>query len=64
MSRVKNGVEYGVAKPANQVKRMQGVSLGHDDKGYFVYTHRARSGSYKTPSVIPDSRIKRIESTG
>ena len=43
---------------------MDGVSLGKDKDGYFVYTHRARSKSYKTPNLIPDSKIKFIETTG
>ena len=41
-----------------------GCSLGKDENGYFVYTHRARSDSYKTPQQIPKSKIKHIEGTG
>jgi hypothetical protein len=39
-------------------------SLGKDEDGYFVYTHRARSNSYDTPQQIPKSKIEFIESTG
>lgn len=53
-----------VAKPEALKKKMDGVSLGKDKKGYYVFTHRARSSSYPTPEAIPDSKIKFIESTG
>jgi hypothetical protein len=53
-----------VAKPEDLVSKMQGVSLGKDKDGYFVYTHRARCSSYPTPHKIPASKIKFIESTG
>ncbi len=51
-------------KPEDLVAKMQGVSLGKDKDGYFVYTHRARSKSYPTPHKIPKSKIKFIETTG
>jgi hypothetical protein len=47
----KNGIKYG-------------CSLGKDDKGYFVYTHRARSKSYPTKDKIPIKDLKFIDSTG
>lgn len=53
-----------VSKPEDLVDKMQGVSLGKDKDGYFVYTHRARCSSYPTPHKIPASKIKFIESTG
>ena len=53
-----------VPKPKELQTKMDGVSLGKDKDGYFVYTHRARSKSYKTPNLIPDSKIKFIETTG
>jgi hypothetical protein len=53
-----------VAKPEDLVSKLDGISLGKDKDGYFVYTHRARSKSYKTPYKIPKSKIKFIESTG
>ena len=62
VSRIKNGVGYGV-RPKGRVKG-RGVSLGVDKNGYFVYTHRARSKSYKSEDSIPLSKIKFIESTG
>lgn len=44
--------------------RLRGVSVGRDEDGIFVMTHRARSKSYKSQSAIPTSVIKRIASTG
>ena len=32
--------------------------------GFFVYTHRARSGSHKSPEKIPVKEINFIDSTG
>ena len=40
-----------------------GCSLGRDAKGYYCYTHRARSASYPRPSRIPLDRIKFVGST-
>lgn len=51
-------------KPDDLKELMREVSLGQDKKGYFVYTHRARSKSYDTPHDIPKSAIKFIGSTG
>lgn len=45
-------------------KRFEGVSVGKDAKGFYVYTHRARSASYPTQAAIPASQIKAIERTG
>ena len=53
-----------VAKPPNMKEKLKGVSLGKDDDGYFVYTHRCRSDSYESPEKIPKSKIRFIESTG
>lgn len=53
-----------VAKPDDLKTKMDGVSLGKDKNGYFVYTHRARCKSYPTPHKIPVSKIKFIETTG
>ncbi len=50
--------------PDDLKDKLKGVSLGKDDDGYFVYTHRARCKSYATPEKIPQSKIKFIESTG
>jgi hypothetical protein len=38
-------------------------SLGKDEKGFFVYTHRARCKSYPRPEDIPDDKVKFISST-
>ena len=53
-----------VPKPDDLKEAMDGVSLGKDKNGFFVYTHRARSKSYPTPHKIPKSKIKFIETTG
>lgn len=53
-----------VSKPPELKERLKGVSLGKDDKGYFVYTHRCRSDSYESPEKIPKAKIRFIESTG
>jgi len=53
-----------VVKPPALKSVMDGVSLGKDSKGFFVYTHRARSKSYETAEKIPKSVIAQIESTG
>jgi hypothetical protein len=53
-----------VPKPDDLQSAMSEVSLGKDKKGYFVYTHRARSDSYASPHDIPKSKIEFIGSTG
>ena len=39
-------------------------SFASDSDGYFCYTHRARSDSYKSIKKIPKSAVEFIESTG
>jgi hypothetical protein len=51
-------------KPDDLKEIMREVSLGKDDKGYFVYTHRCRSASYDTPYKIPKNKIEFVASTG
>lgn len=53
-----------VTKPSHLKNKLEGVGLGKDNQGYYVYTHRARSDSYDTPEAIPEKDIKFIESTG
>ena len=53
-----------VSKPHGLRKRLEGVGLAQDEKGFYVRTHRARSKSYSEPSEIPLSAIKFIRSTG
>lgn len=50
--------------PCKGVKEKLGFSCGKDKDGYFVYTHRARSSSYKTLGDIPTKQLKFIDSTG
>ena len=53
-----------VSKPDALKEKMKEVSLGKDDDGYYVYTHRASSKRYDSPEQIPDKDIKFITSTG
>ena len=64
LSKFENGKAYGLGKPKVKGKSFNGVSLGADKNGFFVYTHRARSKSSKSPEKIPDKSIKFIKSTG
>jgi hypothetical protein len=49
---------------ADKTASLDGVSLGKDKDGYFVYTHRARSKSHKTAEGIPVKDVVFIETTG
>lgn len=44
--------------------KSNGVSMGADKDGFFVYTHRARSKSHLTPDKITVKEISFIDSTG
>lgn len=60
-------VKHGLVKPdelKSKSSKIDEVSLGSDKDGFFVYTHRARSKSYKTPESIPVKDIEFIASTG
>ena len=63
-SSYKEGKVYGLQKPKVNGKSFNGVSLGADKNGFFVYTHRARSKSKESPDKIPQKDIDFIESTG
>ena len=63
-SSYKDGKVYGLKKPKVKGKSFDGVSLGADKDGFFVYTHRARSKSKESPDKIPQKDIDFIESTG
>ncbi len=52
-----------VTIPSDLRDAMNQCSLGKNKDGYFVYTHRAKSKSYKTPHDIPKSKIDFINST-
>lgn len=58
------GLILGLKKPQVKGKSFDGVSLGADKNGFFVYTHRSASKRYETPEKIPEKDIKFIESTG
>lgn len=41
-----------------------GVTLGCDDLGWYVMTHRSQSRRFKSIAAIPKSVVRQIESTG
>lgn len=56
-----------VSKPKEfleKTSKAKGVTLAKDGDGFFCYTHRSRSKSYKTIKAIPKSVIEFVESTG
>lgn len=58
------GSVRGLSIPKVEGKSFNGVSMGADKDGFFVYTHRARSKSHVSPDKIPVKEIKFIETTG
>lgn len=61
------GKLYGLSKPnilREKSSKAEGVSMGADKNGFFVFTHRARSKSHPTPEQITKTEINFIESTG
>lgn len=44
--------------------KARGFSVSKDKDGFFIWTHRSRSKSYKSLSRIPKSVQKFLESTG
>ena len=50
--------------PPKKGGKFKGCSIGKDDKGVYIYTHRCRSKSYPSLDKIPSKVIKWIESTG
>ena len=61
------GYVHGLSKPqklCDKSKKIDGVSMGADKNGFYVYTHRAKSKSHPTPEQITVKEIKFIESTG
>lgn len=63
-SRYINKQIFGLKIPKINGKSFDGVSLGADKDGFFVYTHRAKSKSYQTVEKIPNKDIIFIETTG
>jgi hypothetical protein len=49
--------------PCDGIKKKLGFSCGQDAKGYFIYTHRARSKSYPSLKDIPMKDIEFIDGT-
>ena len=61
------GHAHGLSKPKelmDKTPKADGVSMGADKDGYFVYTHRQRSKSYESPEKIPVKEIVFTNSTG
>lgn len=62
------GKEYLTKDERGQVHKRFGdkleCSFAKDKNGYYCYTHRARSKSYKTIDSIPKSDVEFIGSTG
>jgi tRNA nucleotidyltransferase/poly(A) polymerase len=61
------GRVHGLSKPnvlREKSPKADGVSMGADKNGFYVYTHRARSKSHPTPEQITIKEIEFIESTG
>ena len=61
------GYVNGLSKPKelmDKSPKAEGVSMGADKNGFFVYTHRARSKSHAEPGKIPVKEINFIESKG
>lgn len=59
-----NGRVFRLNIPKIDGKTFDGVDLGADKNGFFVFTHRARSKSYETIDKIPQKDINFIETTG
>ena len=57
-------LEIGDISAPIQSGKFDGVSIGRDEDGYYVCTHRARSDSYESMDKIPQNKIAFIESTG
>ena len=59
-----NGVVTYLRKEKVDGKSFDGVGIGADKDGFFVFTHRARSKSKPELNKIPDKDINFIKSTG
>lgn len=64
IAKLLNKTETHVSIPKEYKDKFEGVSVAKDKKGYFCYTHRCRSDSYKSLIAIPKSVVDYIESTG
>jgi hypothetical protein len=61
------GHVHGLTKPKelmDKTPKADGVSMGADKDGFFVYTHRQRSKSYESPEKISIKDIEFTENTG
>ena len=66
--KAKDTKEYLTSEERDLIKSRFGndlqCSFAKDKDGYYCYTHRARSDSYKSISDIPQSAVDFIGSTG
>jgi hypothetical protein len=62
VSRFENGRAH-IGKPKIKGRNFDGVGMGADKNGFYVYTHRARSKSKSDPSEITSKEVKFIRST-
>jgi hypothetical protein len=63
---VSGGKVFGLRKPkelTDKSNKVKGLGFGADKKGFFIYTHRARTKSKPTPSDITMEQIEFIDST-
>ena len=69
-SKYDNGIVTELKLHTNLKKKIKekelpsGFSMGVDENGYFIHTHRARSKSFKKPESITIKCIKFIDGTG
>lgn len=69
-TKFKHGRLFDIDIPTEFTKKLKddnlpsGFSIGIDNNGFFIYTHRARSKSYEDYMKIPQKAIKFIDSTG
>ena len=66
----KNGIITGLILHPNLEKKIKegnypsGFSMGIDENGFFIHTHRARSKSHSKPEDITVEEMKKTDATG
>lgn len=63
-TRYNNGKVFNLKKQRIEGKSFDGMDLGADENGFFVFTHRCRSKSKPEISKITNKEINFIKSTG
>lgn len=70
ITHAKNGIVTGLSLHSDLIKKIKtggypdGFSMGIDNNGYFIHTHRARSKSHQKPEDVTAKEMKFIDSTG